>query len=51
MFGVYAITERSVGAVVLMLGVLAILRVAWTGAWCDEDPRSPTTERQIHLLP
>jgi hypothetical protein len=47
-FGVYAIAEGSVGAVTLMLGVLAILRVAWTGSWHEEDP---TTERQIHLLP
>jgi hypothetical protein len=31
-FGVHAIAERSVGAVVVILGVLAILRVAWTAA-------------------
>jgi hypothetical protein len=49
-FGVHAIAERSVGAVVVMLGVLAILRVAWTGSWSEEDPRSPTMEQEIHLL-
>ena len=50
-FGVYAIVARSVGAVVLMLGVLAILRGAWTRSWYEEEPRSLTMERQIHLLP
>ena len=37
-FGAYAIAEHSVGAVVLMLVVLAILRVAWTGSWDEDTP-------------
>jgi uncharacterized membrane protein len=50
-FGVYAIAEQSVGAVVLMLAVIAILRAAWTGAWRDEEPSSAAVKREISLLP
>jgi hypothetical protein len=50
-FGAYAIAEQSVGAVVLMLVVLAILRLAWTGSWSEDDPASVTVERMIRLLP
>jgi hypothetical protein len=50
-FGAYAIAEQSVGAVVLMLVVLAILRLAWTGSWPEDDPASVTVERMIRLLP
>jgi hypothetical protein len=50
-FGAYAIAEQSVGAVVLMLVDLAILRIAWTGAWAEDDPPTATVERQIRLLP
>jgi hypothetical protein len=47
----YAISEQSVGAVVIMLVVLAILRVAWTGNWTEDDPASATVEREIGVLP
>jgi DNA-binding CsgD family transcriptional regulator len=50
-FGAYAIAERSVGAVVSMLVVLTILRVAWTGSWYEEDSPAATVEREIRLLP
>jgi hypothetical protein len=34
-----------------MLVVLAILRVAWTDSWYEEDPPPATVKREIRLLP
>jgi hypothetical protein len=48
-FGGYAIAERSVGAAVLMLVVLGVLRVSWNGSWPDDDARP--ADREIRLLP
>ena len=49
--GAHAIAQRGISAVVLMLVVLAVLRMAWTGRWPDDDPARMAAERKIRRLP
>jgi hypothetical protein len=49
--GAYAIAQRSTGAVALVLVVLAVLRMAWTDSWPDDDRSRTVADRGIRLLP
>lgn len=50
-FGAYAIAQRSVGAFLVGLAVIAVLRVAWKAAWGDEADPDRDTHREISFLP
>jgi hypothetical protein len=50
-FGAYAIAQRSVGAFLIGLAVIAVLRTAWKAAWGDEQTPERDAQRDISFLP
>ncbi len=50
-FGAYAIAQRSVGAFLIGLAVVAVLRTAWQTAWGDEPGPERDAKRDISFLP
>lgn len=50
-FGAYAIAQRSVGAFLIGLAVIAVLRVAWKAAWGDDADPQRDPHREISFLP
>jgi hypothetical protein len=50
-FGAYAIAQRSVGAFLIGLAVIAVLRTAWQAAWGDDAAPERDAQRDISLLP
>jgi hypothetical protein len=50
-FGAYAIAQRSVGAFLIGLAVIAVLRTAWQAAWGDDPAPERDAHRDISFLP
>jgi hypothetical protein len=50
-FGAYAIAQRSVGAFLIGLAVIAVLRTAWKAAWGDELTPERDAQRDISFPP
>ena len=50
-FGAYAIAQRSVGAFLIGLAVIAVLRTAWQAAWGDDAAPDRDPHRDISFLP
>jgi hypothetical protein len=50
-FGAYAIAQRSVGAFLIGLAVIAVLRVAWKATWGEDAEPQRDPHREISFLP
>ena len=50
-FGAYAIAQHSVGAFLIGLAVIAVLRTAWKAAWDDDAAAGRDPRRDISFLP
>ena len=50
-FGAYAIAQHSVGAFLIGLAVIAVLRTAWKAAWDDDAAADRDPHRDISFLP
>ena len=50
-FGAYAIAQHSVGAFLIGLAVIAVLRTAWKAAWGDDAAPDRDPHRDISFLP
>jgi hypothetical protein len=50
-FGAYAIAQRSVGAFLIGLAVITVLRTAWNAAWGDDAAPERDRHRDISFFP